>query len=156
MRPRFFLMSVTRTLRRLAGSRNSGSQLYITMAAGTGRAKRAGAGAINRPNGIRRVFLLAARFTEVRGPRPERQGRLGGEGGLDHLLARPPTGSVHGLLRTNFIFQRPGSDKVIGEFRRKMTILDRYVLDLTADRTRAFDRRIAVALGVMLDTGERR
>lgn len=60
------------------------------------------------------------------------------------------------LLRTNFIFQRPGSDSVIGEFRRKMTILDRYALDLTADRTRAFDRRIAVALGVMLDTGERR
>lgn len=61
-----------------------------------------------------------------------------------------------GLLRTNFIFQRAGSDVVIGEFRRKMTILDRYSLDLTADRTRAFDRRIAVALGVMLDTGERR
>lgn len=61
-----------------------------------------------------------------------------------------------GLLRTNFIFQRAGSDTVIGEFRRKMTILDRYSLDLTADRTRAFDRRIAVALGVMLDTGERR
>jgi uncharacterized protein YxjI len=61
-----------------------------------------------------------------------------------------------GLLRTNFIFQRPGSDTVIGEFRRKMTILDKYVLDLTADRTRAFDRRMAVALGVMLDTGERR
>jgi uncharacterized protein YxjI len=61
-----------------------------------------------------------------------------------------------GLLRTNFIFQRAGSDAVIGEFRRKMTILDRYSLDLTADRTRAFDRRVAVALGVMLDTGERR
>lgn len=61
-----------------------------------------------------------------------------------------------GLLRTNFIFQRPGSDSVLGEFRRKMTILDRYALDLTADRERAFDRRIAVALGVMLDTGERR
>lgn len=60
------------------------------------------------------------------------------------------------LIRTNFIFQRAGSDAVIGEFRRKMTILDRYSLDLTADRTRAFDRRIAVALGVMLDTGERR
>ena len=45
---------------------------------------------------------------------------------------------------------------MIGEFRRKMTILDRYALDLTADRARAFDRRIAVALGVMLDTGERR
>jgi uncharacterized protein YxjI len=61
-----------------------------------------------------------------------------------------------GLLRTNFIFQRPGSDTVLGEFRRKMTILDKYALDLTADRTRAFDRRMAVALGVMLDTGERR
>jgi uncharacterized protein YxjI len=61
-----------------------------------------------------------------------------------------------GLLRTNFIFQPAGSEKVIGEFRRKMTLLDRYVLDLKADRTRAFDRRVAVALGVMLDTGERR
>jgi uncharacterized protein YxjI len=61
-----------------------------------------------------------------------------------------------GLLRTNFIFQRAGSDRVVGEFRRKLTILDRYALDLSADRARAFDRRIAVALGVMLDTGERR
>jgi uncharacterized protein YxjI len=61
-----------------------------------------------------------------------------------------------GLLRTNFIFQPAGSQKVVGEFRRKMTILDRYVLDLKADATRAFDRRVAVALGVMLDTGERR
>jgi uncharacterized protein YxjI len=60
------------------------------------------------------------------------------------------------LLRTNFIFQRAGSEAVVGEFRRKMTILDRYVLDLGADRVRAFDRRVAVALGVMLDTGERR
>jgi uncharacterized protein YxjI len=60
------------------------------------------------------------------------------------------------LIRTNFIFQRAGSERVIGEFRRKFTILDRYVLDLSADSARAFDRRVAVALGVMLDTGERR
>jgi Uncharacterized conserved protein len=60
------------------------------------------------------------------------------------------------LLRTNFVFQRAGNDRVIGEFKRKFTILDRYVLDLTADPARAFDRRVAVALGVMLDTGERR
>ena len=45
---------------------------------------------------------------------------------------------------------------MIGEFNRKLTLLDRYVLDLTADRERVFDRRIALALGVMLDTGERR
>jgi uncharacterized protein YxjI len=61
-----------------------------------------------------------------------------------------------GLLRTNFIYQRVGSDRVLGEFRRKLTILDRYVLDLSADRARSLDRRVAVALGVMLDTGERR
>jgi uncharacterized protein YxjI len=60
------------------------------------------------------------------------------------------------LLRTNFIFQPAGSERIVGEFKRKLTILDRYVLDLTADRARAFDRRVAVALGVMLDTGERR
>jgi hypothetical protein len=61
-----------------------------------------------------------------------------------------------GLLRTNFIFQPAGSEKIVGEFRRRMTLLDRYVLDLKADPTHAFDRRVAVALGVMLDTGERR
>jgi uncharacterized protein YxjI len=61
-----------------------------------------------------------------------------------------------GLIRTNFIFQPAGSDRVIGEFRRKLTILDRYVLDLKADGARALDRRVAVALGVMLDTVERR
>jgi hypothetical protein len=61
-----------------------------------------------------------------------------------------------GLLRTNFIFQRSGSEQIIGEFRRKLTILDRYALDLSADRARVLDRRVAVALGVMLDTGERR
>lgn len=61
-----------------------------------------------------------------------------------------------GLLRTNFIFQPAGSQKVVGEFRRRMTLLDRYVLDLEADPKREFDRRVAVALGVMLDTGERR
>lgn len=58
------------------------------------------------------------------------------------------------FLRTNFVFLR-GKD-LIGEFNRKFTLLDRYVLDLTADRQRRIDRRIAVALGVMLDTGERR
>ena len=58
------------------------------------------------------------------------------------------------FLRTNFIFLRRG--EVIGEFNRKFTLLDRYVLDLTADTQQALDRRIALALGVMLDTGERR
>jgi hypothetical protein len=45
---------------------------------------------------------------------------------------------------------------VVGEFNRKFTLLDRYVLDLSRDEERALDRRVAVAMGVMLDTGERR
>lgn len=59
------------------------------------------------------------------------------------------------IFRTNFIFITP-NDQVIGEFNRKFTITDRYVLDLTADRKRTLDRRIAVAMGVLLDTGESR
>ena len=46
--------------------------------------------------------------------------------------------------------------QILGEFNRKFTLLDRYVLDLTHDLQRTLDRRVALALGVMLDTGERR
>jgi hypothetical protein len=60
-----------------------------------------------------------------------------------------------GLLRTDFIFL--GKDEtVLGEFDRRFTILDRYVLDLTADPLRSVDRRVALAMGVLLDTGEKR
>jgi uncharacterized protein YxjI len=71
-------------------------------------------------------------------------------------LLRRVLGPMLGLLRTNFIIVRPENDEVIGEFNRKFTILDRYALDLKADHARILDRRIALALGVMLDTGERR
>jgi uncharacterized protein YxjI len=71
-------------------------------------------------------------------------------------LLRRFLGPLFGLLRTNFVFLPAGSEDVIGEFKRKFTILDRYVLDMTADPQRIMDRRIALALGVMLDTGERR
>jgi len=71
-------------------------------------------------------------------------------------LLRRFLGPMFGLLRTNFIFLRPDSEEVIGEFKRKFTILDRYVLDMTGDPQRLMDRRVALALGVMLDTGERR
>jgi predicted Zn finger-like uncharacterized protein len=71
-------------------------------------------------------------------------------------LLRRLFGPMLGLLRTNFVILRPDSGTVLGEFNRKMTLFDRYVLDLTADRARELDRRMAVALGVLLDTGERR
>lgn len=70
-------------------------------------------------------------------------------------LLRRVLGSFFGLLRTNFVFTRTDGT-VLGEFNRKFTILDRYVLDLTDDAQRHLDRRVALALGVMLDTGERR
>lgn len=59
-------------------------------------------------------------------------------------------------LRTNYVFTRHGDTRVIGEFNRKLTLLDRYVLDMTDDPDHEIDRRVAVAMGVMLDTGERR
>jgi hypothetical protein len=70
-------------------------------------------------------------------------------------LLRRVLGPFFGLLRTNFVFQRPDGE-VLGEFNRKFTLLDRYVLDLTADGERRLDRRFALATGIMLDTGERR
>jgi hypothetical protein len=74
-------------------------------------------------------------------------------------LLRRVLGSFFGLLRTNFVMIHlaEGADGVVfGEFNRKFTILDRYVLDLGSDPDRRLDRRVALALGVMLDTGERR
>ena len=70
-------------------------------------------------------------------------------------LLRRVLGSLFGLLRTNFVLTHPDGT-VLGEFNRKFTLLDRYVLDLTGDPHRHLDRRVALALGVMLDTGERR
>ena len=71
-------------------------------------------------------------------------------------LLRRVLGPFFGLLRTNYLITRGSGDTVVGEFKRKFTILDRYVLDLSLDRRRDLDRRLALALGVMLDTGERR
>jgi hypothetical protein len=74
-------------------------------------------------------------------------------------LLRRFLGPAFGFLRTNFILVVPEADGVEvtrGEFNRNFTILDRYVLDLTRDRPRMIDRRLAVALGVLLDTGEHR
>lgn len=73
-------------------------------------------------------------------------------------LLRRFLGTMMGLLRTNFLLvegNEPGG-RVLGAFNRKFTLFDRYVLDLTPDSTRSLDRRVALALGVMLDTGERR
>jgi len=65
-------------------------------------------------------------------------------------------GPLFGLLRINFILCDPVNDAVLGVFNRSFTILDRYVLDMGDDPRKRIDRRLALAMGVMLDTGERR
>jgi uncharacterized protein YxjI len=59
-------------------------------------------------------------------------------------------------FKTDFILRKGESEQVIGRFIRKWTLLDRYVLDLTEDTEDYLDPRIGLAIGVMLDTGERR
>ena len=63
------------------------------------------------------------------------------------------------IFRTNFIFvatNEDGVEQIRGEFNRKFTLADSYVLDLSRDRPPWIDRRIGVAVGVLLDTGENR
>ncbi len=64
-------------------------------------------------------------------------------------------GTLYGILRTNFVIVAPDGAP-LGRLDRKFTILDRYVLDVSADVTGHLDRRVALAIGMMLDTGERR
>jgi hypothetical protein len=71
------------------------------------------------------------------------------------LLRRMVLGFL-GLMHTDFIIRSPQDGRVLGEFNRGLTLQDRYVLDLTPDSLRALDRRAALALGVLLDTGEGR
>jgi uncharacterized protein YxjI len=71
-------------------------------------------------------------------------------------LLRRFLGPMLGLLRTNFVIMKPDMEETLGEFNLKLTFFDKYLLDLTDDPDRTLDRRVALALGVMLDTGERR
>ncbi|MEA3255866.1 MAG: hypothetical protein U9Q22_08545 [Candidatus Altiarchaeota archaeon] len=58
------------------------------------------------------------------------------------------------LLKTDFIIEV--NNNVVGRFIRKLTIGDKYMLDLSSDPSRLFDRRLAVALGILLDSAEAR
>jgi uncharacterized protein YxjI len=72
------------------------------------------------------------------------------------LMRRVPYLDIIGdFLRTNFILTAPDG-RHIGEFIRRFTLADKYIMDLTADPSRTFDRRIAVALAIILDNAESR
>ncbi len=96
----------------------------------------------------KRWYVLAPDGTTVR--------FVAKEDSLILSLLRRLLGVFFGLLRTNYVILEPGNERIIGEFNRKFTLFDRYVLDMSADRDHALDRRLALALGVILDTGERR
>lgn len=65
-------------------------------------------------------------------------------------------GPLFGILRTNFVYTDASHVRQIGAFNRTFTLLDRYVLDMTPDPRQQYDRRLCLAMGVMLDTGEKR
>ena len=76
------------------------------------------------------------------------------------VLAFVPFGGLLGAaVRTNFRMMRvteEGFEVQAGTFNRKLSIGDKYKLDLSADPLRQLDRRVALAMGIMLDTGEAR
>lgn len=74
----------------------------------------------------------------------------------DSLLSALIRRYVIRVTPMNFVFWLGDSERVVGRFNRKFTLRDRYVLDLTEDPTALLDRRVALALGVILDTGEHR
>ena len=78
------------------------------------------------------------------------------EDSIAQAMLRRLIGPLFGLLRLNFIFCDVQNGSVLGEFNRSLTILDRYVLDMSRDGEKRIDRRLALAMGVMLDSGERR
>ena len=71
-------------------------------------------------------------------------------------LLRRFISSLFNLVPVNFVIIHGETHQLLGELNRQFTIRDRYVLDLSADQAGYLDRRIAIALGVMLDTGEKR
>jgi hypothetical protein len=75
---------------------------------------------------------------------------------LGLAILRRFMGPLFGVLRTNFIYVAADGETILGEFNRNLTILDRYSLDMARDPYGWIDRRVAVAIGVLLDTGEKR
>ena len=66
---------------------------------------------------------------------------------------------VGGLIKTDFhllAVDSFGNDQKIGSFNRRFSIADKYVLDLSEDREQKLDRRVGVAVGVLLDMAEKR
>jgi hypothetical protein len=77
------------------------------------------------------------------------------EDSLTLALLRRYLGPLFGVLRTNFNFEFPDGTP-IGEYNRKLTLTDQYLLDLRQDTYYLIDRRVALALAILLDSAEAR
>lgn len=77
------------------------------------------------------------------------------EDSLFLAILRRWLGPLWGLLRTNFDFRLPDGTRV-GEFNRKLTFIDSYFLDLRGDPWMLIDRRVCLAMAILLDTAEGR
>ena len=63
---------------------------------------------------------------------------------------------VGGYIPIPYNFEILAGDEVIGAMDRKFKVRDEYVLDLTGDREKKLDRRLAIALAIGLDTLQNR
>jgi uncharacterized protein YxjI len=72
------------------------------------------------------------------------------------IIRRVAHDSLIGLIfLTNFIINRPDGTK-IGDYIRKSTFRDNHLMDMSGDPMRTLDRRIVVALAILLDNMEHR
>ena len=76
------------------------------------------------------------------------------EDSFHRAVIRKFLGSFFGLLRTNFLIFVGGNR--VGHIDRRTAPLDRYFLDLRADTEERADRRVALALAVLIDGLERK
>ena len=63
---------------------------------------------------------------------------------------------VGGYIPIPYNFEILVGDQVIGSMNRKFKVRDEYILDLSDDREKKLDRRLAVALAIGLDTLQNR
>lgn len=100
------------------------------------------------------LWSLVRRRWRLESPDGELLGRVLEDSWIKALLRRY-FGPMYGLLRTNFLFVLP-TGEVAGRYDRQLTLLDQYVLDLSGDVDHRVDRRVAVAMAVLLDSAEGR
>ena len=56
------------------------------------------------------------------------------------------------MIPTNYNLMGSDTGRKLGEFNRTSALLDKHVLDISEDRSKYIDRRVALACAVLLDT----